>query len=288
MNISKIVRSAKCGVLSALVAMGMTAVAEPTVTVNKVESGEPWSKITVNYTLGGTDAKLDYKVAFDVTAKDQTASVTNDAAKLTDGAATKEIDTLALFGKQVVDTKAKVKVTLIAIKPKATGVQLWANGPFWAETNLGESEVAEHPEYGAFYKFEDADAAVKSLLGQEWRVPSKEDFEKLVNGSYCTRKWDSTRNGYTFTGATDGYTDKSIFLPLAGYDWGYGRDSAWGENEHGEQRGEGIYCSSDAYNDNSFYTLNLEKMIMGPMNEERAEVPWSTSRAYSFSVRAVR
>lgn len=46
--------------------------------------------VAVNYTLGGTDAKLEYKVAVDVTAGGQTVSATNDAAKLTDGAATKE------------------------------------------------------------------------------------------------------------------------------------------------------------------------------------------------------
>ena len=62
-----------------------------TVTVGEVTAGEPWSTITVNYTLGGTDATLNYKVAFDITAGGQTASVTNVAAKLTDGAATKEI-----------------------------------------------------------------------------------------------------------------------------------------------------------------------------------------------------
>lgn len=94
MNISKKLK----GLFAATVAaIGIAAIAEPTVTVGKVETGEPWSKVTVNYTLGGTDAKIEYKVAFDVTAGGQTASVTNDAAKLTDGAATKEIDTVALF-----------------------------------------------------------------------------------------------------------------------------------------------------------------------------------------------
>ena len=158
MNISQIVWSAKCGVLGALVAMGMAAVAEPTVTVGEVQTGEPWSKITVNYTLGGTDAKLKYKVAFDVTAGGQTASVTNEAANLTDGAATKEIDTVALFGKQVTDTNAKVKVTLLAIKPKLGGVQLWKDGPFFAESNIG----ATNPEdYGLYFWWGDT-------VGYEW------------------------------------------------------------------------------------------------------------------------
>lgn len=271
MNISKIVRSAKCGALGALVAMGMSAVAEPTVTVDKVEAGEPWSMVTVNYTLGGTDAKLEYKVAFDVTAKDQTASVTNDAAKLTDGAATKEVDTFALFGKQVSDTKAKVKVTLIALKPKDLGgVQLWKDGPFWAETNLGESKVAGHPEYGALYKFDEAGTAVKSLLGDEWRVPSDQDLKDLIDTSKCTKEWDGTRKGYIFTGATEGYKDKSIFLPAAGYDFGGGRDDAGVS---------AIYWSSGAYDDRNAWNLNF--------GEGDASVDY-VDRRFGVSVRAVR
>ena len=132
----------------ALCAVGLSAfAADPSVTVGEVTAGEPWSTITVNYTLGGVDAATDYKVAFDITAGGQTASVTNDATKLTDGAATKEIDTAKLFGKQVVDTKAKVKVSLIAIKPKLGGVQLWEGGPIFAECNVG----AEKPEEAGYY-----------------------------------------------------------------------------------------------------------------------------------------
>ena len=131
----------------AVAAVGMTAVADPTVTVGEVENGEPWSTITVNYILGGTDAKLDYKVAFDVTAGGQTASVTNDAAKLTDGATNAVIDTVALFGRQVADTRAKVKVTLIAVKPKLGGVQLWAGGPYFAECNVGATKPEEYGWY---------------------------------------------------------------------------------------------------------------------------------------------
>ena len=41
----------------AVAATGLAAVAAPTVTVDEVKTGEPWSKITVNYTLGGTDAQ---------------------------------------------------------------------------------------------------------------------------------------------------------------------------------------------------------------------------------------
>ena len=204
-----------------------------------------------------------------MTADGQTASTTNDVItrRPADGEEWKAIDTAALFGKQVADPQAKVKVQLLAINPKTWGVQLWKDGPFWAETNLGDSEVQDHPDYGALYKFANADAAVKSLLGQEWRVPSKDDFDKLIKTSYCTRKWDTVRSGWIFTGATEGFTDKSIFLPTAGNDeFGKGRGSA------GEL---GLYWSSQ-----SGISLEIKATVM------QVDAGIGLSRA--LSVRAVR
>ena len=45
-------------------AAGLMAPAAPSVTLGDVKTGEPWSTITVGYTLSGVDADLDYKVAF--------------------------------------------------------------------------------------------------------------------------------------------------------------------------------------------------------------------------------
>lgn len=133
----------------AVAAVGSMAMAAPSVTVGDVKTGEPWSTITVAYTLSGVDADVDYKIAFDVTANGVTRGVTNAAAKLTDGTASKTIDTAMLFGKETVDTKAKVRVSLIAvkIKPELSGVQLWENGPYFAECNIGASKPEEYGYY---------------------------------------------------------------------------------------------------------------------------------------------
>lgn len=77
----------------AVAAVGSMAMAAPSVTVGDVKTGEPWSTITVAYTLSGVDADVDYKIAFDVTANGVTRGVTNAAAKLTDGMVSKTIDT---------------------------------------------------------------------------------------------------------------------------------------------------------------------------------------------------
>ena len=138
----------------ALCAVGLSAFAEESVTINEVKSVQPWDKakgtITVDYSLGGLDAATDYKVAFDITAGGQTASVTNDATKLTDGAATKEIDTAKLFGKQVVDTKAKVKVSLIAVKASSEPEYVEIGGVKWATKNIGAEKETDYGYYFAW------------------------------------------------------------------------------------------------------------------------------------------
>ena len=202
---------------------------DPSVKINKVATANPWvgtkGTITVDYALAGIDAGILYKVAFDVTAKNEIKGVTNDWAKLTDGAATKSIDTAALFGKEIVDKDATVKISLIeaVLAPPPAG-QLWEGGPIWAENNLGTSEVEGHSEYGALYTLAEATNAVVSI-GQGWRVPSKDDFDKLINDSYCTKGWDDTKKCWTFTGKGE-YSSNSISLAAAGHDSGSGRNSS--------------------------------------------------------------
>ena len=120
----------------------------------------------------------------------------------------------------------KVKVTVEKApspEPPPAG-QLWANGPIWADANHGTSEVKGHPEYGALFKFEDAGNAV-ALLKDGSRLPTKEEFEKLIDTSVCDQQWDATRKGYLFTGKGD-YAANSIFVPAAGFDYGSGSRSS--------------------------------------------------------------
>ena len=167
-------------------------------------------------------------------------------------------------------------VGLAAFAEEPDAVQLWKDGPYFATSNLGTSEVAEHPEYGALYTFDDAGTAVKSLLGDEWRVPSEHDLEGLLDPSKCTKAkvTDDAGEflGWTFTGAADGYTDKSIFLPAAGYDGGDDRDEA------GDL---GNYWSSKANGDDFAWLLFFD-------GDNHAGVNSSGVRSDGLSVRAVR
>ncbi|MCL2041217.1 MAG: fibrobacter succinogenes major paralogous domain-containing protein [Bacteroidales bacterium] len=49
-----------------------------------------------------------------------------------------------------------------------------------------------------------------------WRVPTKADFDKLVNETYVTWLW-TTKNGVNGYLLTDNATNASLFLPAAGY-----------------------------------------------------------------------
>ena len=59
------------------------------------------------------------------------------------------------------------------------------------------------------------DDAAYMNWGSNWRMPSREQFEELINSSYTTTEWTTQngKNGYKITSKSNG---KSIFLPAAG------------------------------------------------------------------------
>lgn len=62
-----------------------------------------------------------------------------------------------------------------------------------------------------------SDDVAHVMLGGKWRMPTREEWRELIDN--CTWTW-SVQNGvrgYKVTGKKPGYTDKSIFLPAAGY-----------------------------------------------------------------------
>lgn len=53
--------------------------------------------------------------------------------------------------------------------------------------------------------------------GGNWRMPTDSEFDELI--AYCTWTWTTQNgiNGYKITSKKTGYTDRSIFLPAAGF-----------------------------------------------------------------------
>ncbi len=62
------------------------------------------------------------------------------------------------------------------------------------------------------------------LWGDKWRMPTNSEFDEMIEN--CTWTWTTQGgiNGYIVTGNQTGYTDKSIFLPAAGYRHGVNLD----------------------------------------------------------------
>ena len=99
-------------------------------------------------------------------------------------------------------------------------VQLWENGPKFAEYNVGASSTTET---GTTMTFADA-TAENFTWGPNWCTPSKEDMEHLTTAAKgqtdekvkCDYTREGSQYGFKFTGLTDGYTGNSVFFPSQG------------------------------------------------------------------------
>ena len=127
-----------------------------TVTVTKFHQSYPYSgRATVEYTVGGT---LPANAAAEITLRTDGASATFTQNNIVAGANTNVIDFASSFGGALVLTNASFTVTL-----NLGGVQLWENGPYWAECNVGASEPEE---FGYYFWWGDTVGYTRS--GGEW------------------------------------------------------------------------------------------------------------------------
>lgn len=68
-----------------------------------------------------------------------------------------------------------------------------------------------HPSYDENTELEACDDVATDFWGEEWRLPTVEEFEELLN--LCSWAWDDEYKGYTIYGPNG----NSIFLPAAGF-----------------------------------------------------------------------
>lgn len=113
--------------------------------------------------------------------------------------------------------------------------------------------------------------------GGNWRMPTREEMDELHDN--CTWEWTTLNgvNGYRVTSKKQGYTDRSIFLPAAGY-------KANGRYQYGSN---GNYWSrslmTDPYGDGSV-TCGTAACIR--FNNNQANIGWE-DRMAGLSVRPV-
>ena len=119
-------------------------------------------------------------------------------------------------------------------------VQLWEGGPRFAEYNVGAEnnkaedfggyynwgmsavqtkENAEYYQSGSFALMGNDDTA-SNLWGSNWRLPTKEELEALLNEENCTCTWIENYEGKVVNGllckGKGDYEENSVFLPAAG------------------------------------------------------------------------
>lgn len=116
-----------------------------------------------------------------------------------------------------------------------------------------------------------SDDVAHTNWGGDWRMPTKEEQDELRNN--CTWEWTTENgvNGYRVTSNKEGYTDKSIFLPAAGYRYYSDLYSAGSD---------GYYWSSSLDTDDPSYAYYL--------SFDSSDVGWNDyDRYYGHSVRPV-
>ena len=139
-------------------AMGLTAEAANTVKVTKFHQSYPYSgKATVEYTVGGV---IPVGAFAEITINTDDASATFTQDNVVAGANTFTIDFASSFGGALLLTNASFVVT---IDKALGGVQLWENGPYWAECNVG----AAKPEECGYY-FWWGDTVGYTHTGSKW------------------------------------------------------------------------------------------------------------------------
>jgi len=161
----------------------------------------------------------------------------------------------------------------------------------WANVNLGaESEGAG----GDFYRWgatvpyrnvtqqyltakditpESGYDIVTNLWGENYRMPTKAEYQELIANTTTT--W-TTRNGYKgylFTSNKENYTDRSIFIPASGYYY---------DTYHNDWNANADYWTSTVNGSGSAYDLNFTSA--GYWDDG---VP-SHGKHHGFSVRAVQ
>lgn len=163
------------------------------------------------------------------------------------------------------------KANIGATSPEQPGLYFsWGNSPGHAEgSDYDFSQVTYNETTGA--AIEDnltlAEDMARLSLGSPWRMPTKEDFQELVDN--CTSKWTviNGQSGVLFTSNINGI---SIFLPAAGYYDGLTLKFSGLS---------GIYFSSSYYSNVEAHCLSFNNTHVYPDS--------NGNRYYGFSVRAV-
>ena len=209
------------GIVAAM-AMGAMAEAANTVKVTKFHQSYPYAgKATVQYTVGGT---LPANAIAEITINTDDASATFVQRNIVTGANTFMVDFASSFGGALLLTNASFVVTIAegagggGSSGGSGGVQLWENGPYWAECNVGASKPEE---YGYYFWWGDTVGYTRS--GGTWSnhnhyysgVTWVSSTGQQMSSSPFSPSSCPTCNKYNATLQSEGYIDSTGNLVAA-------------------------------------------------------------------------
>lgn len=147
-----------------LILIASAGLARGEIKVSNVEvfSGYPWKEVVVAYTITGTDANAD---AIRLVATDKSANKSYTAneligAKMSEG---QHVLRWNAASEGVKFSSANVVFTVSVID--YGGVQLWENGPYWAECNVGATKPEE---YGYYFWWGDTVGYKRNAANDGW------------------------------------------------------------------------------------------------------------------------
>lgn len=141
----------------------MPFVSSADIKVSDVEvfSGYPWKEVVVGYTITGTTTEMDI---VRLTATDKSANKTYIAWSPT-GAVLNEGRHVLRWNAAAEGSKFSSANVVFSVSIVPDGVQLWANGPYWAEFNVGATRPEE---FGYYFWWGDTVGYKRNPSGNGW------------------------------------------------------------------------------------------------------------------------
>lgn len=151
----------KRNILAACVFAALSAFADITVSDVKVFSGHPWKEVVVGYTITGTTTEA---AMIKLTATDKSANKTYTAQSPT-GAVLTEGRHVLRWDAASEGAKFSSPNVVFSVLIVPGGVQLWTDGPYWAEYNVG---AARPEECGYYFRWGDTVGFKRNASNSGW------------------------------------------------------------------------------------------------------------------------